>query len=234
MLGRMGTPANPPKFLRVFSRSCGPSSQLYLGENDTGNHAGTIDVLGVDKHLQHLNSKDVKSFVLNIKPGWNPYPPSLTPSTPSRIRLPSTHYFSKCRLKDTSSITCCINQSYNHQPIVGMMLHYRNGRRACIGLYRHDWAVQPPLMVQEPESMPLTITMYHGSGYSGSSSNDKGIYIVAASIGRSCVKNASSIDLEGNNACTTLTIPWFGWLEWWFTNVSTESGQAFFDVVHAI
>jgi hypothetical protein len=144
----------------------------------------------------------------------------------------SLHYFNKCRLEDVSHITCCVNQEHVHRPIVGMMLHYQGGRRACVGQYRHDWVVQPPLVVTDAESMPLIITLHRDCDYGEYFEGAKGIYVMAASVGGARVPSAGTGDLEGKDVWKTLRIPWFGWLEWWFSNVEHWNDRSFFHVAH--
>ncbi|KAL1613265.1 hypothetical protein SLS60_001497 [Paraconiothyrium brasiliense] len=234
MLGRMVDFDNKarPKFLRIFSRSCGPASQLYLGDIEYHLHKQTIEAIGIDKNLKRIPSNDVHSFVPRIKPEWNPYPPALTPSASQWPPFPSLKYFNKCRLEDVSHITCCVNQDHTHRPIVGMMLHYRGGRRACVGQYRHDWVVQPPLVVNDAESMPLILTMYRDCDYGEYVEDSKGIYIMAASVGGASVQGADAGDLEGKYVWKTLRIPWFGWLEWWFSDSHHWNDRSFFHVAH--
>jgi len=236
MLGRMVNFENKarPKFFRIFSRSCGPTSQLYLGDTEYNLHASTIEAIGIDKNLKRIPRNDVYSFVRRIKPEWDPYPPTLTPSAAKWPPNPGLIYFNKCRLEDVSHITCCVNQDHAHRPIVGMMLHYRGGRRACVGQYRHDWVVQPPLVVADAESMPLIITMYRDCDYDEyvQDQNIKGIYIMAASVGGAHVQSAGAGELKGTHVWKTLRIPWFGWLEWWFSNVVHYNSRSFFHVAH--
>ncbi|KAJ4358741.1 uncharacterized protein N0V89_003325 [Didymosphaeria variabile] len=234
MLGRMVNFANKPRpnFLRIFSRSCGPTSQLYLGDIDYNLHKQTIEAIGIDKTLKRLPSTDIHYFVSSISPDWTPYPPALTPSASPWPPSPSLIYFNKCRLEDVSHVTCCVNQDHAHRPIVGMMLHYSGGRRACVGQYRHDWVVQPPLVITDAKSMPLIVTMYRDCDYGEHVRNTRGIYVMAASVGGAYVQSAGAGEVEGKNVWKTLRIPWFGWLEWWFSSFDHCNDRSFFHVAH--
>jgi hypothetical protein len=154
-----------PKFRRVFSRSC-ESSKIYLNDVDYSNISSSIWAIGMDKNLP---CDDIDDFVTNIRADWSPYPPSLMPSKsfPS-IRI---DYFSKCRLENVSMITYRINKKVQHKPIVGMMLHYHGGRRACVGEFRHYRAVQPVMVDQ---SKPLRIVLYRDNDWDKGGYNCKG------------------------------------------------------------
>jgi hypothetical protein len=232
MLGPMGHPgpnrAGSPSFLRIFSRYCGPGSDLYLGDMDYRKHANTIETMGRDKKLKQMPHKDVRRFVQKIKPEWNPYPPALTPAASPWPPFEGLTYFNKARLEGVEYITCCVNQAHVHRPIVGMMLHFRGGRRACLGLYRHDW-VQPRLAVAGAESMPLVITTCHDDGEYYDDGDGYGVYVSAVSVGDASVK--SSGGTEGKKV-RTLRIPWVGWLEWWFSNVTHYNGRSSCHITH--
>ena len=184
----------------------------------------------MNENLKRIPHDDVHSFVPRINPEWNPYPPALTPTGSWWPPFSGMTYFNKCRLEDVSHITCCVNQERAYRPIVGMMLHYQGGRRACVGQYRHDWVVQPPLIIADAESTPLIITMYRDCDYGNDPDDANGIYIMAASVGEAQVQSAG--DLEGEHVWKTLRIPWSGWFEWWFSNSENCNNYSFFHVAH--
>ncbi|POR39156.1 Uncharacterized protein TPAR_00647 [Tolypocladium paradoxum] len=39
--------------------------------------------------------------------------------------------------------TCCIDKTAPYDPIIAMLIHYGDGRRACVGQYRMDWHLTP-------------------------------------------------------------------------------------------
>jgi hypothetical protein len=147
---------NHPKFRRVFSRSC-ELSKLYLNSVDYSNTSSSIYAIGMTK--TH-NTTTPTTLLRTSGPIGAPYPPSLMPSR----SFPGfgIAYFSKCRLENVSMITCCISKKVQHKPIVGMMLHYHGGRRACVGEVRHDWAVEPVMIDQ---SKPMRIVLYRDNNW---------------------------------------------------------------------
>lgn len=201
MFGKMHDSRNYPEFHRVFSRSCGSSSQLYLSAISYNRHYPILSAIGRDTNLDQLPYSDCQGFVRQIKPEWNPYPPTLTATGSPWPPAPNLFYFSKCSLDNISHITCCVDQFRGHHPIVGMMMHYKGGGRACVGMYRHDWVDQSPLRVTDPKSEEFTITI-------GRDEPNKGVYITAASIGdtlvgdRSIFKNGRFVEGE------QMHIPW--------------------------
>ncbi|CAI6334906.1 unnamed protein product [Periconia digitata] len=221
-----------PRFLRIFSRSCGPASQLYLGDVGYHPYPSRIDCIGRDKNLKKISRNDVYNFVPQIKPEWNPYPPAITPSESKWPPFPRLEYFNKCRLEDVSHIACCVDHRHSHRPIIGIMVYYQDGRRACLGQYRHDWVVQPPLIVKNVETMPLLLTMYRDCSYEILEQGCKGIYVMKISIGGACIQSAIADGLNAKYVGKTLKIPWSGWLEWWFSNSARWNDHLFCHVAH--
>lgn len=37
----------------------------------------------------------------------------------------------------------CINRTSLYQPVIGMLLHYADGHRECVGQFRRDWVAEP-------------------------------------------------------------------------------------------
>ena len=240
MLGRMldiDGGARRPEFLHIYSRSCGPTSQLYFSDINYKPHTTRIEAIGVDKNLQQIcssNNSGTYSFIPSIRPEWNPYPPALMPSSFPWPPAPGLEYFNKCRLEDVEYVTCCVNQEHAHRPIVGLMLHYHGGSRACVGQYRHDWVVEPVLVISDPESMPLVLTLYRDCEYGEYVKGAKGIYVMGVSVEGASVQSVDAISLDGRHECVwkTLRVPWYGWLEWWFSNFAHWNDRAFFHVAH--
>ncbi|KAI0490551.1 hypothetical protein F4859DRAFT_520317 [Xylaria cf. heliscus] len=97
---------------------------------------------------------------------------------------------------DVMEITCCVKQAATHRPIVGMLLRYSNGRRACVGQYRTDWAFDN--LTVDP-SRPLNIDF----------GKDKRRLPYVAGV--------NSRGLGGPGSTSRMDIPWHGRLEWWLT-----------------
>ena len=188
------------RFLRIFSRSC-PSSHLYLSSIERDYVACSIDAIGVDKNLPFRDSKEQVS---SIKDEWKPFPPSITPR--GHFPLPNLEYFSKCRLEETSSITCCVYMEQDQKSIIGMMLHYHNGSRACVGMYHHDWTIDP--LVIHDSSKPLSFTLCEDEAHGVDEPSER-TYITAVSVDGNSRTNPPG---SGN-----IQMPWRGWIEWWFS-----------------
>jgi len=44
-------------------------------------------------------------------------------------------YYTNCRLEDIAETICCVDNNASHRPVIGMLLRYANGRRACVGQF---------------------------------------------------------------------------------------------------
>ncbi|KAH8891427.1 hypothetical protein GQ53DRAFT_841379 [Thozetella sp. PMI_491] len=66
------------------------------------------------------------------------YPRSLVPDSPRPSAEGQYWLFSSCVLKDVISLTVCRDISLEHKPVIGILVHYRDGHRACVGQFRFD------------------------------------------------------------------------------------------------
>lgn len=103
-------------------------------------------------------------------------------------------HFSFCRLQNVAEVIPCRSppgQKYAEGAVIGMLVRYANGDRACVGAFRFDWAA-------EPCETGRTRKLYLGCGWGRVM--DVGNHLPAADGGLSWTE----IPLEGK-------------LEWWFT-----------------
>lgn len=127
------------------------------------------------------------------------YPPSLIPSFPPPY---SQHtelwHYTTCRLESVQSVTCCADPRARDSPVVGMLLRYRDGRRACVGQFRVDWAARP---FPVDDSRALRI----------------GLGTSAARIPYVAEISQRGEGGAGPGGLRWMDVPWQGRLEWWFS-----------------
>lgn len=76
-------------------------------------------------------------------PVRRPYPISLMPTTPfSGTRSTEPWLFSLCSMKGVVEIVICRDISLAYKPIIGLLLQYAGGSRACVGQFRFDMALR--------------------------------------------------------------------------------------------
>ncbi len=100
-------------------------------------------------------------------------------------------------MKGVLEITLCKDVSLSYRPIIGMLLWYADGHRACVGQYRFDMALES---IRFKEGMIL---------YLGSQRTAKRYLYVAD------VKVYPPFD-PGKLAW--IDVDWNGSLEWWFSD----------------
>jgi hypothetical protein len=116
------------------------------------------------------------------------------------IEDPSDRYFSSCRLKNIVEVTPCRSppgQQYAEGAVIGMLVRYANGDRACVGAFRFDWAAGEALCIQK---------LYLGYGQ-----------------GRVMdVRNDMPAADDGPDGLSWTEVPLEGKLEWWFSYDAAE------------
>lgn len=127
------------------------------------------------------------------------YPPCLTPSSPPPYtQYNEVWYYTNCRLEDVVGITCCIDQAASHKPIIGMLLRYSDDRRACVGQYRLDWAL-------DTFSVDRSCTLSIGLGRT----KRRFQYVAELGLQRPRTTDPGSL--------SWINVDWHGRLEWWFS-----------------
>jgi hypothetical protein len=130
------------------------------------------------------------------------------PIFPATIsRLPwvdeESWYHSSCSLSDIVEVIPCHEKEGKRRHIIGMLLRYRDNRRACVGYYRQDWTTQP--------------LQVYGSffkiGLAGPGNRRRNGYRVMA------IK--TDITAFCHDSYTWRQLPWSGILEWWFTRCTS-------------
>ncbi|CRK19048.1 hypothetical protein BN1708_012501 [Verticillium longisporum] len=170
------------------------ASRIYFHDWDPLYDEQRIKYFGVD-----ANTTETEISLAQDQQHRTRYPPSLTPSSPPPYtQYNEAWYYTNCRLEDVVEVTCCIDQSAPHQPIIGMLLRYGNRHRACVGQYRLDWALDT---ISVDRSKMLSI----GLG------RTKRRFLYVAELGLQRLGTTDSGSLSWMN------IPWHGRLEWWFS-----------------
>lgn len=179
---------------RIYATSKSPS-RVYFNDWDPLCDNKWIKYLGIDS----ITAETGRSKTQDVETHWNPYPPSLTPSSPPPYtQYNEPWYYTNCRLEDVVEITCCTDRTASHKPIIGMLIGYGNGRRACVGQYRMDWAME-------------TLTV-----------SPSGRLRIGLGKTRRNFPYVASISLPGlatpdSDSLSWMDMPWHGKLEWWFS-----------------
>ena len=144
-----------PRLVRIFAADNSPS-RIYLSNHGPDETLRYIRYLGVptvqvDPSVhQHPDSQDCR----------HQYPASLIPDESSPLHF-DRWFYTHCRLENVMEITYCMTKDRHNNPIIiGMLLRYENGRRACVGQYRPDWAGSP-LRVDPRGSLWVGQGSYH-------------------------------------------------------------------------
>ncbi|QPG94272.1 hypothetical protein C2857_005567 [Epichloe festucae Fl1] len=124
------------KFYRMYGTTKSPS-RIYFNDWDPLCDDRRIKYLGIEStNLENNIPGDADPGFLET------YPPFIRPSSsPPYTVYNELWYYTNCRLEDVTGIACCIDKGVSHNPIIGMLIHYGDGRRACVGQYRFDWAL---------------------------------------------------------------------------------------------
>ncbi|KAJ2988537.1 hypothetical protein NUW58_g3920 [Xylaria curta] len=184
------------KIHRVYATTNCPS-RIYFNDWDPLRDDKSIQYMGVD-----AGATNTETALGDDQQYWTQYPPLFAPLSPQPY-FGELSYYTNCQLEDVIEITCCVNKTAPHQPIIGMLLRYGNGRRACVGQYRLDWTfgtltVDP----SRPLSIALGITQRR--------------FLYVAEV------NLKGISEPGPGSLSRMDIPWHGRLEWWFSHMRCE------------
>lgn len=177
---------------RIYATTNRPS-RIYFNEWDSARDESRIDFLGIEGAPEEDTTISQGEWKRRSH-----YPQSLVPASP----LPYTQYnepwyYTSCRMEDVAEITCCVGKVAPETGIIGMLICYANGGRACLGQYRVDWT-QDPIRVDPAGALRV-----------GMGKTTKGFPFVA-SVG-------TTRGPESGRSLRWLDIPWRGRLEWWFS-----------------
>lgn len=152
------------------------------------------------------------------------YPPSLVPALPPpftqpdqpwQYNTPPPHpwFYTSCRMENVVKITCCVKKSAASNPIIGMLLHYENDHRECLGQYRADLAAAP-VWVNPGVSLKIGIA----------GTVERSLYVAAV--------GSQSFGDSGSQPLHWIEVPWRGTLEWWFSLEQCELRHSELDNQH--
>lgn len=180
---------------RIYATTNRPS-RMYFNDWDPFCDDKWIKYLGVGGDTAETDIPKTQHKEYQYR---NPYPHSLTPSSPPPYtQYNEPWYYTNCRMEDALEITCCTDNTAPHKPIIGMLLRYSNGGRACVGQYRMDWALDT-FTVNPSKALRI--------GFGKTRRNF--LYVARTSL-----QGLASPDLD---SLTWVDIPWHGRLEWWFS-----------------
>lgn len=130
------------------------------------------------------------------------HPKSLLPALPFPGTVSSEPWiFSCCGVKDVAELLVCKDISLDHKPILGMQLHYADGRRACVGQFRFN----RPIETMRTRGAEV---LYIGS----QRTKKRHLYVAEITVAR------PSGDRDG---VSWIEIRAEGKLEWWISNRQT-------------
>ncbi|KAI6370110.1 hypothetical protein MCOR25_004280 [Pyricularia grisea] len=134
-----------------------------------------------------------------------PSRPSISPSRDNSL-LDSFVWqwlYTSCSLENIVELQLCIDRRTATSPapvVMGMVVCYADGGRACVGQFRPDWVQLPTLHVSSRD----TLHFYQKR-------------VVGESLGRiSCITNAPPSEVGVGEGEELITLSQHGTLEWWF------------------
>lgn len=134
----------------LIYRTTRSPSRIYINDWDPLCDDKRVKYFGIE------STNDEDSVPENIDQRYREtYPPSMRPSSsPPYTQYNELWYYTNCRLENVVGIACCIDKGVSHKPIIGILIHYGDARRACVGQYRFDWALD---LLAVDTSRPLRI-----------------------------------------------------------------------------
>lgn len=170
-------------------------ARLYFNEWDPVHGETWIHHLAIDEETTRLG--DGVAGPVRNRPSR--YPPSLIPSFPPPYSQHNELWqYTNCWMDNVQEITPCIDRSLRYRSVIGMLLRYRDGRRACLGQYRLDWAATS---LSVDHSQPLRI------GFARSPARLPYVAVIGQGKGG-----------DEPEDMRWLEVPWQGRLEWWLSH----------------
>ncbi|KAF5021324.1 hypothetical protein F66182_6646 [Fusarium sp. NRRL 66182] len=148
----------------------------------------------------------ITSFAFDSsKPPPGPLQPLTLPQPlSSHPDIHANFHWSSASVDHVAEISICRRPSRDTSEILGLMLHYADGNRACLGQVRLD-CLDPPFVVTPSQSLHLGSKTTAG----------KGPHIVRACISGTDEDRKS---VEGSEIDIWFEVVWSGTVEWWFTD----------------
>ena len=126
--------------------------------------------------------------------GFTPLPATLSPYL-KRIGV-GDFFYSTANLMNAVKIIPCQEKFTSHSPIIGLLIHYRNGDRACVGQIRFDCL-----------GIEFTVEMFLKLCFWFARIKFKHPYIA----------RVAQFPPRDNELYQWLDLRWKGRLEWWFS-----------------
>ena len=183
------------RFRCIYSTTDRPS-RIYFNEREPLRPEPCLKFIGIEANTPEA------VIPISRGNGSHPsgYPLCLNGTTPFGRGMNALCY-SYCRMENVVQLTCCVNRTAAHKPIVGILLHYVDGGRSCLGQYRMDWAIDPVAVNREE---PLGIRM---DTYFRNLDSNPFWYVDKLTV--EAVDEVPGMQW--------LRFPWHGKLEWWFS-----------------
>lgn len=175
-----------------------------------------IDPLHIGLQYFRLSSLPRSPFRIHL-PHWRSMPcfsaiafeglygqDTRAPLMAATIRTPPADaiwYYSTCRLSHVIQVTLCREHGKEGYRVMGMLLLYSDGTRACVGQYRLDWAMRPLAVCKDSFAVRSVRRRFGNRVYMY---RDVDLQVDPGSI-------------SGDTLYSWRLIPWSGTMEWWFT-----------------
>ncbi|XP_044717283.1 uncharacterized protein HRG_08791 [Hirsutella rhossiliensis] len=187
-----------PKFRNqyhlIYSTTNSPS-RIYFNEWDPFEDEKCVKYIGIESDAAETDRATNQR--LETSESMCP-PPLTTTSQPPYTQYNEPWHYTNCMLENVVEIACCVDGTVSHKPVIGMMVHYGDGHRACIGQYRLDWVL---------DKSPADPSMSLRIGLAKTRKNFP--YVARITLGNPAAPASDSL--------SWMDVPWHGKLEWWFS-----------------
>ncbi|KJZ72249.1 hypothetical protein HIM_08391 [Hirsutella minnesotensis 3608] len=178
----------------IYSTTNSPS-RIYFNEWDPFDDEKCIKYIGIKSDAAETD----RATNQRLKMSESLCPLPLTPtSKPPYTQYNEPWHYTNCVLENVAEIACCVDGTVAHRPIIGMMVYYDDGHRACIGQYRLDWVL---------DKSPVDRSMLLRLGLAKTRKNLP--YVATITLGNPITPVSKSL--------SWMDVPWHGKLEWWFS-----------------
>lgn len=178
----------------VYSTTNCPS-RIYFNEWDPFEDEKCVKYMGIESDATHTDRVTNRG----LETSESMCPLSLaTTSQPPYTQYNEPWYYTNCMLENVVEIACCVDGTVSHRPIIGMMVHYGDGHRACIGQCRLDWVL---------DKSPADPSRLLRIGLAKTRKNFR--YVARITLGNPAAPVSDSL--------SWMDVPWHGKLEWWFS-----------------
>ncbi|UNI23928.1 hypothetical protein JDV02_009718 [Purpureocillium takamizusanense] len=181
------------QFHLIYSTTRRPS-RVYFNEWDPFEDEKRLKYIGIESDATGTN----KAIKQRLETSTSMCPLPLTSTPPPYTQYNEPWYYTYCMLENVVEIACCVDRTISHRPIIGMLMYYGDGHRACIGQYRLDWVV---------DRFSVDPAMLLRIGLAKTRRNLP--YVV-----RICLRKPAA---TVSGPISWMDVPWQGKLEWWFS-----------------